>query len=111
MIITIPIEPGRPHIEQEVDLDGVSYRLALNWNGREGAWYMTLWTADGTLVRAGVKLVANFPLLRKVRHERRPPGELMAMDPRGTGITLDNLGLEIELAYVDAQSLAEAVSE
>lgn len=109
-VIIVPTSASTPHFEQETELDGVAYRLTFDWNGREGAWYLTLATASGVVLRAGLRLVSNWPLLRKLRHESRPPGELLVLDERGVGITLENLGIDVVLAYVDAESVAEATS-
>jgi hypothetical protein len=105
-VYEIPTAPGVPFYTQVTELDGVEYRLTFSWNGREGAWYLTIANLQDTIIRAGIKLVPNWPLLRKVRHEKRPPGELMALDDAGVGITLDSLGTDVVLLYGDQETMS-----
>jgi hypothetical protein len=107
MLHVIPLTSDSPHYEQQTELDGVVYALTLEWNEREGAWYLTLADANGDIIRAGIKLVTNWRLLRRVRDARRPPGELVAYDPAGKGLGRDNLGTDVQLLYADAELIAE----
>ena len=102
----VPTTPGVPFYSQVTELDGIEYLLTFAWNGREGAWYLSIANNQGNLIRAGIKLVPNWPLLRKVRHEMRPPGELMVLDEAGVGITLDNLGTDVVLFYGDQETVS-----
>lgn len=105
---TIPTSPGVPHYRQESELDGTVYRLIFDWNAREAAWYMTLADTSGNPIRSGIRIVPNWPLLRKVVNDARPPGELMVVDARNLGITLANFGIDNELVYIDAEGVVEA---
>lgn len=109
-VLRIPTTPSLPHYRQETELDGSVYQLDFDWNAREAAWYLSLSDISGTLIVAGVKLVPNWPLLRRLRHALRPPGELVVLDERGVGITFDNLGSDVFLDYFDANSAADAAA-
>src|SRR3972149_132195 len=52
--------------------------------------------------------VLDWPLLRRVRGPRRPPGSLVAVDATGSMLppTLDDLGTRVQLVYVDVEELA-----
>jgi hypothetical protein len=88
-------------------LDGREYLLKFRWNGRAGKWYLSLYDQDESPIYEGIKLVVNFPLLgARVVDERRPPGELMALDPssdRDPG--LYDLGTRVILQYIDAENI------
>lgn len=109
-VFRIPTSPGEPHYRQETELDGAVYQFTFDWNAREGAWYVSLADVTGTPIRSGIRLVPNWPLLRRLRHPNRPPGELIVLDPRGVGITLDNLGVDVTLDYFDAAAIAEGAA-
>lgn len=107
MAQVIPVDPSLPSWRQQTELDGVLYELSFSWNDRDGSWFLTVRTVDGETISAGMRLVPNWPLLRKVRHEDRPPGELMVFVGGGQGITRENLGEDAVLAYIPAEDLQE----
>lgn len=109
MALEIPIEvtgpePGEltPHVEQTTELDGVEFGLRLRWNDREQRWYLDLSDVDGAPILLGVKLVANWSLLRTLADDgRRPRGELVVVDTTGEGDPrLPDLGRRVRLIYV-----------
>ncbi len=63
----------------ETTLDGVTYRLRFKFNGRDDAYYLELRNLDGTLARAGIRVVEDFPLLRLFRGRDRPQGEILVV--------------------------------
>ena len=63
-----------------VDMDGVDYTLDFHFNDREGFWYMDVLDIDGNIVRAGLKVVINFPLLLRWAGTDRPDGELLCLN-------------------------------
>lgn len=65
---------------QRTSLDGQDYELTFQWNQRESKWYLDLRDQDGVDISIGIKLVANVPLLLRLTDERRPPGDLIAVD-------------------------------
>jgi len=103
-MVTIPIPESVDAASLSVDLDGVTYRLGFRWNARASAWFMSLATEDETPIASGIKVVADWPLLRGVRGGLRPPGELLAVDTSGqqTDPGRDDLGRRVELVYVEA---------
>jgi hypothetical protein len=105
----VPTDPTLPSWVQDTELDGAIYRLAFNWSERDSAWYLTLSTPSEEVIRAGIKLVPHFPLLRKVRHASRPPGDLFVITT--AAITRDNLGTDARLVYFTLEDLAQAVAE
>ena len=111
MIFSLPSEQGASSYSQRVTLDGSTYNLEFNWNGRAGAWYMSIYAEDGAPLLLSRKLSTNCPLLKKYRFvDGLPPGELMATDPSNS---IDYAGYEelgpgrgVVLYYFDAEFLA-----
>lgn len=104
--LKIPIDPVLPSFTQETSLDGRTYRMTFRWNAREGAWYLTLETAEGVLILSSLKLTSGAPLLRhSVDRDLRPLGELILLDPTGDNSTpgRDALGTETALIYLDEE--------
>lgn len=100
--IEIPVFPEVPLYSERVTLDGKEYLLQFDWSDREQRWYLSISKADGTLIKTGVKVVANWPLLRKCVDVNQPPGVLMAVDLSPNGgepPSLDDFGLRVKLLY------------
>ena len=107
-MLTIDILPDTAYQLRRVELDGTPYQLTLAWNGRMGAWVLSLATVDGVALVSGLTLVSNRPLLRRFRHVvGLPPGEFMATDLTGTIPAADytQLGSKIELIYFEESEL------
>lgn len=104
-VLVIPTTTGRPYHSLRTRLDGRDYTLRFAWNQREERWYLTILDDEDTVLLAGLKLIANWPLLRHYHSDPRvPPGELAAMDLTeggGTPPGLDDLGQgkRCELTY------------
>lgn len=105
---SIPLSPGTPAFTQRTLLDGRAYILDFRWNERESAWYLSLLDEHEDPILYGIKLVLNWPLLRRVVDPRRPPGSLMCVDPSGNDDSpgLQELGTRVELIYLDAEEIA-----
>lgn len=112
MILLAPTTPSVPAYTQRTALDGRDYLLEFGWNARDSAWYLHLSDERGASIRAGIRIVCDFPLLRRIRDPRVPPGSLMAIDSAGAGVRpgYDELGTRVRLYYLDAAELAELAS-
>lgn len=113
LLIPTPVGPDAPDRTMRTRLDGRDFLLRLVWNGRESRWYLTVSGSSGDVLVAGVKVVANWPLLSTTEGQpyRRwdpdlPPGDLMAVDltQDGTPPGIDELGegKRVELTYFEA---------
>jgi hypothetical protein len=99
----LPIEQTRSH-EFEVPLDNVLFRLRFTFNQRDSFWYMDIYNGtSGALLRAGVKLVTQWDLLRTwADTEQKPEGTLMMVPQGEAGLeatTLEMFGREALLTY------------
>ena len=101
-------DPELPHYVQRTALEGTTYVLRIDWNQREQRWYLRISDEDGNVLAGDVKVVANWPLLRRHRDERLPPGSIMAIDQSGKGEDpgLTELGERVLLLYFDAEELS-----
>lgn len=106
-IIRIPLPQGIPQFVQQTSLDGRTYQLRFHWNERESSWYLEVADAEGTVIVAGRKLVANWPLLQRCISEEKPPGEIFVVDPTGSDVPpgLDELDERVQLQYFDAEEM------
>lgn len=112
MLRVIPLRGSStaPTVRQTVVLDGVLYLLELQWNGREGCWFMHIFDANSVPVALGIKLVVNTRLGARVRDRRMPKGFLMLLDPSGSGRGPGIGGLidSVVLVYRDAADLSRS---
>lgn len=95
----------QPRRVQRTALDGMEYILTFDWNTRDQHWYCDIANQDGDLIRAGVKLVVDWLLLRLVTDAERPPGALIL----GTsdGVDPDLTGLQdAVLRYLDVSEVS-----
>jgi hypothetical protein len=93
-IVQIPTWPD-PYYLQKVRLDGRDFVLHFAFNQREDRWSLDIHDDEDEPIVQGLKLLANWPLLRHYRwNESLPPGELIVMDLTGDGAPpgLDELG-------------------
>lgn len=93
-----------PTVTQRVSLDGVDYLLELQWNAREGRWFMHLFDASGAPIALGVKLVADARIAKRATDPRMPQGRLAVVDSSGTSRDpgIDDLADRVALVYLDA---------
>lgn len=105
----ISVEPEtRGNFSQRTILDGREYVLTFRWNQREAKWYLSIADTNEAPIVQGVKIVINFPLLtNRIVDERRPPGEIFAVDPSGEERDpgLYDLGARVRLLYIEAADI------
>lgn len=100
--IEIPVFTAVPLYKMRVTLEGKEYILQFDWNDRETRWYMSISDLNNVPISTGIKVVANWPLLRKIPQPDRPPGTLMAVDfspQNGEPPVLEDFGLRVKLLY------------
>lgn len=100
--IEIPVATDTPLYTQRVTLDGIEYVLKFDWNDRENRWYLSLYDVSETPLATGIKIVSNWPLLRRFTSANMPPGSLMAADlsPQGGESPMyADLGVRVKLLY------------
>lgn len=100
-------DPKLGHYDERVRLEGQDYILGFDWNERDASWYLTLSTADGTVLARSIKIVLEYPLLRRLVDKRVPPGELVAKDLTGRRLKpgLNDFGSRVVLFYYPAEDL------
>lgn len=104
-VLLVPTSPGVPFHSSKVRLEGRDFVFQFAWNEREARWYLSISDESAVPLVMGLKLVANWPLLRFYQPSNAglPPGELAAIDltADGTPPGLEDLGigLRVELTY------------
>jgi hypothetical protein len=90
-----------------VDLDGVTFQLAFQFNSREGFWYYDIQDLEGNVIRSSVKAVINWLSIRLDQSQLRPAGELLFIDTRTepSDPGLDDLGENVVLGYIPEADL------
>ena len=105
--IEIPLSSDTPLYTIRVTLDGQEYIFKFDWNERENRWYFSLFTIDEKPLATGIKLVANWPLLRRFTSGDMPPGILIAGDfspLQGEAPTYAELGVRVRFLYFPANA-------
>lgn len=108
MSVVIPVKSDAAYYDLQIQLEGVTYTLEFRWNVRASAWFMNILDAQGVnMIRAGLRLVTNFPLW-PYGASRTPPGALIVVDTTGSGDAdpdLDGLGDRWQLLYLTAAEI------
>ena len=104
----IPTSTTLAYYELEVELDDVQFRLEFRYNDRDSAWYLTIRDAEDTLLRAGIRVVNSWDLLRLWAEDTRPDGQLVTVNQGDVPNppTLNQLGAEVVLTYLDEDEVA-----
>jgi hypothetical protein len=103
--LTLPVRPGVPHQRFFVELEAVTYGIDLLWNGRAGAWSLSILDRNGAALLSGRRVVIGFPLTVRAAYDLRlPPGQIVAIDTTGADKEpgLEDLGARVPLLYVEA---------
>lgn len=81
----IPFDPSRFPDKFSVELDGETYVFLAVWNHRTQSYAVSIFDADRTPIRTGVKVRTGRPLFSSVVDERMPPGDFLAVALDGQG--------------------------
>ena len=103
--LTIPTRTDLGAYTFQVELDGLVYRISLQFNTREGFWYLSLADSSGDEIRSGIKVVVNWPLLRLAVEGASLPGSLFAIDTTDADLPpgIEDLGESVLLTYVEEE--------
>ena len=97
----IPVRSDLPNYTQVTTLDGRDYVLTFSYNARDLSWYLDIADQDEVMIAAGLRIVADWDLLKRCVDPRRPPGIIFANDLSGAGLDPgpDDFGARVELLY------------
>lgn len=79
MIYEIPTDIDATSWEQETEVDGRTYKWIFRYNSREAYWYLTIKDLDDVVIAGGLKIVPGADLLRHIKGDDRPLGELIVI--------------------------------
>lgn len=96
----------------EVVLDGETYFLHLSWNEEDAFWTLGIENANHAVLVQSIKVVPDAPLLRWVRRNYLPPGELIASTPdrRDAVSRADLIDGTVPLIYISAEEAINAAT-
>lgn len=105
---TLPLVPSIPFYRVGTTLNNVQYLLDITWNGRDGAWYMSILDADANPIAMGLKLVLGSRLGRTSAAPNFPDGAIVLQDTSGNGVDamFDDLGTRVIAIYFTPTELA-----
>jgi hypothetical protein len=101
--IEIPIPSDVPLFSERITLRGVEYLFQFDWNDRAQRWSLSIFTVDEQPLATGIRIVANWPLLRRFTDPRLPRGTLIAADlspSQGESPTYLDLGTRVRLMFI-----------
>lgn len=91
-VLLLPSGRDTPRYRYRVELDGREYAIVTTWNEPARAWILSFYNATGALLRGGVQVVKDWPLLARGGDERLPPGRLFALDASRENLQLVYVG-------------------
>lgn len=101
-MIVVTLDSLTPRFTQTVELDGVSFTFAFEWNDRNEQWSFSLYDAAGVGLVYGVSLVVGIPLLNRFPNvPGLPAGGLEAIDTSDLSADpgFEDLGSRVQLMY------------
>jgi len=101
-ILQFPTIKDLAHYTFELPLDGTVFRFKFKYNSREEAWYFNILDLNNVILRAGVKVVNEWSLLRLwPALTGRPLGSIITVNLGKVPAppTLDQLGEDVVLTY------------
>ena len=100
--------------EYDISIDGRDFTLRFAWNVRVASWYMDVLDEDDVVLRQGVRMVVDFPLLFRSKLTALPLGLLMAVDVSGAHEDMTNqfeLSERVQLVYTPVEAFGAAVED
>lgn len=96
----------------QMTFDNAVYFVHLAYNSETDSWAIGLLDANSQLLIDGLSIVANYPLLSRVRQPAFPPGEIVAVAPLSREeITYDSLvNGDTQLIYYSLAEVQAAVN-
>lgn len=76
MALIIPIKDN-PNHTLLMELDSKIYKLGFKFNSVGLFWTLDIWTEDDVLLLAGIKMVANYPLIFSHKIKSLPTGDFI----------------------------------
>lgn len=87
-----------------VELDGKFHIFRVFWNGYDSKWYTDVYSGDGTLLVAGMRIVLSSDYLKYFRYNPSIPiGKVRFYDTqlKNTEPTLENFSSQTLMLYQD----------
>jgi hypothetical protein len=108
--LILPNFPTSGRHEYDIELGGETFTLDFTYDERVQSWYMDIRDASNVVIRSGVRLVADFPLLSRSKLDTLPEGALLAIDITGQGKDIEaqeELGDRVQLVFVPDSDIPE----
>lgn len=98
----IPIDPDEVPTTFDIDLEGDSFTIGINYNKTGDFYTVDLWDGSGDVIILGEKMILGIPLFSQLVDSRVPVTSLVPMDEAGieTRVTSSNFGKTVFL-YID----------
>lgn len=112
----LAVQPSIGNYTVDIVLDGRAYTFGMRWNPRDnsdaGAWYMSIYTDDGTPIRTGIKVVLGVALGAGCVDPLFPAGVLTPSDTSNTDVEAgyDDMGTRIGIFYYTLDELRALVA-
>lgn len=99
----IPILVDTPSYSMRVTLTGVVFVLHFAYNGRIDRYYLSVHDVADNPIVTGMRVICDWPLMRKCRTTGRPRGEIVFSDLSGNAEPpgLHELGRRVLCYYVE----------
>lgn len=106
----LPLEPSQPFYEIATVLNKTPVTIDVRWNGRDEAWYLSVYDAEGLAIADGLKVVLGVLIGARARHPLFTAGAFVARDTSGKQreAAFDDIGTRVTVTYY---TLFEAVAE
>jgi hypothetical protein len=85
--------------EQEIELDGVRFRLRANYSSFSDRWYVSIFDLTGTMIVGGLACVPGIDMLRTYQHLAIPAGQLFCSAPSRLPPTFTTLDTTSRVLY------------
>lgn len=106
-LLEIPTAVTGNHFKQQTVLDGRTYTFEFEWIERGNFWMLHLGDSNGAPLAVGIKLITDWPLLR--RDLGVLSGQLVLVDmgqnPEEDAPRKDDLGGRLRLVYIASQKV------
>ncbi len=96
-IFKIPTTLETLNYEVDVELDGVEFRLRLKFSQRDQAWYLTFLDTNDTVLRAGLRIVSDWDIIRLWQDTDRPGETSFTTSGEGSAMIPINIGDPIQV--------------